>query len=187
MKSHRPTPQRPALTLTLTIAAVGFVTASMAKAADTAAEPTRAPQNHCGPEAHAHGVDARGDAAMGFSHEKTTHRFRLTREGGAIEVTAKQASDTASLGAIRAHLRHIRRAFAIGDFSLPGEIHDQVPPGVEEMKARKSALRYTFAELPAGAEVRVTTADPMARDAVHRFLRFQIEDHRTGDPVTVEP
>ena len=35
------------------------------------------------PEAHAHGVDARGDAAMGFSHQATTHHFLLRKDGGA--------------------------------------------------------------------------------------------------------
>jgi hypothetical protein len=35
--------------------------------------------------------------------------------------------------------------------------------------------------------VLVTATDPQALDAVHRFLRFQIEDHRTGDSVEVQP
>ena len=31
------------------------------------------------------GVVARGDEIMGFSHEKTTHHFRLYADGGSIE------------------------------------------------------------------------------------------------------
>lgn len=31
-------------------------------------------------------ADARGDVAMGFSHERTKHTFRLLADGGAIEV-----------------------------------------------------------------------------------------------------
>jgi hypothetical protein len=50
------------------------------------------------------GVNKRGDHAMGFSHEKTTHHFRLTGEGGAIEVTANDPNDAASQEQIRTHL-----------------------------------------------------------------------------------
>jgi hypothetical protein len=30
-------------------------------------------------------------------------------------------------------------------------------------------------------------SDPIALAAIHDFLRFQINDHRTGDPLTIEP
>jgi hypothetical protein len=108
---------------------------------------------------------------MGFDHEKTTHHFRLTPAGGVIEVTARSESDTASRDAIRKHLAHIAQMFAAGDFEAPMLIHEQVPPGVPVMK-----------QLPVGGEIRIATADPEARAAVHAFLRFQIEDHQTGDP-----
>lgn len=32
---------------------------------------------------HHNAVDHRGDQVMGFSHEKTTHHFRLFTDGGA--------------------------------------------------------------------------------------------------------
>jgi len=38
--------------------------------------------------AHHDAVNQHGDQVMGFSHEKTTHHFRLYADGGAIEVTA---------------------------------------------------------------------------------------------------
>ena len=57
-------------------------------------------------------VDSRGDHVMGFDHEKTTHHFRLYKNGGAIEITANQAEDTASRDAIRGHLSHIAKMFA---------------------------------------------------------------------------
>jgi hypothetical protein len=43
------------------------------------------------------GVNARGDQGMGFSHEKTTHRFHLLAEGGAIELQSNEPTDVASL------------------------------------------------------------------------------------------
>ena len=54
-------------------------------------------------DAHHAAVDQRGDQVMGFSHEKTTHHFRLYSDGGAIEVVTKDPKDTASRDQIRTH------------------------------------------------------------------------------------
>lgn len=123
----------------------------------------------------------RGDQAMGFSHETTTHRFRLFRDGGEIEVQANDAADVTSVSQIRAHLAHIARLFSAGDFDVPMFIHDTTPPGVRTMALRKDQIRYVFGETERGARVRITTTDPQATDAVHAFLLFQIADHHTGD------
>jgi hypothetical protein len=61
-------------------------------------------------------------------------------------------------------------------------IHAQVPPGVPAMKSKKAAIQYAFSETDNGGEVRITTRDAAALAAVHDFLRFQIDDHGTGDP-----
>lgn len=66
---------------------------------------------------------------------------------------------------------------------MPKEIHDRVLPGVPEMTRLKDAISYRYEETDRGARVRITTADPVALEAVHAFLRSQIEDHQTGDPV----
>ena len=133
---------------------------------------------------HAHGVQSRGDRGMGFSHEKTTHHFRLSSDGGAIEVTANAASDAESRDQIRRHLTHIAKAFANGDFEIPMFVHDTVPPGVSTMKRRREAIDYRYEEIPGGARVRLSTRDADALDAIHDFLRFQIAEHETGDPAT---
>jgi hypothetical protein len=52
--------------------------------------------------------------------------------------------------------------FSNGDFSVPMCVHDEIPPGVDEMKDRKADIVWTFEELPVGGRVRVTTAN---RDA----------------------
>ena len=82
---------------------------------------------------HHQGVAERGDHVMGFSHDKTAHHFRLYAHGGAIEVEANDAQDTASRDAIRSHFAHIAKMFAAGDFAAPMLIHAQNPPGTAEM------------------------------------------------------
>jgi hypothetical protein len=134
---------------------------------------------------HHAGVNQRGDKAMGFSHEKTTHHFTLLKDGGAIEVSANQASDRASREQIEMHLAHIAKAFAEGDFNLPMFIHDQTPPGMEAMKKLKANIVYKYEATDKGARVRISTTDKKALAAIHDFLRFQIKDHQTGDPLEI--
>ncbi len=135
---------------------------------------------------HHHDVDKRGDHVMGFAHDKTTHHFRLFGDGGAIEVTANAASDTANRDKIRMHLGHIAKKFAAGDFAAPMLIHNTKVPGTTVMTAKKAAIEYRYEDLPQGGRVKIKTADKQALAAVHEFLRFQISDHRTGDSGKVE-
>ena len=130
-------------------------------------------------------VTERGDQAMGFSHHATDHHFLLTPTGGAIAVSSSDATDLATIEAIRAHLSQISRAFAAGDFALPGKIHGRTPPGVAEMKRRRAAIQLLFEPTAQGGRVVITTQDSKAMGAVNSFLRFQILDHRTGDATAV--
>ena len=134
-------------------------------------------------DAHRHEVDARGDVAMGFSQGATVHHFRLADDGGSIEVTARDAGDAATIGQVRSHLQHIAVAFGEGDFTIPTAVHAQLPPGAAAMRAAGDAVRYRYEELPAGARVVIAATTTDAVSAVHEFLRFQITDHGTGDPV----
>jgi len=132
---------------------------------------------------HQKQVDQRGDAVMGFDHTKTTHHFLLKKDGGVILADALNSQDQESIDQIRTHFVEIAALFSRGDFAMPHEIHGKVPPGVPEMTALKDRITYTFQEREKGGEVRITTEDKEALKAIHAFLRFQIEDHRTGDPL----
>jgi hypothetical protein len=50
---------------------------------------------------HDEEVNKHGDMAMGFSHMKTTHHFRLTPNGGFIQVQANDPKDIQSRDQIR--------------------------------------------------------------------------------------
>ena len=128
-------------------------------------------------------MNKRGDHVMGFDHTKTTHHFSLEKWGGSIEVTANSSDDAESSGEIRMHLKHIAKMFADGNFNAPILIHDQTPPGVPVMQDLKGEIKYSFEEIDRGAAVRISTKNPTALKAIHDFLRFQIEEHKTGDPV----
>jgi hypothetical protein len=131
-------------------------------------------------------VDSRGDAVMGFDHDKTTHGFRLTPRGGVIEVMTNDPKDTESREAIQAHLAHIAKMFAAGDFDAPMLIHGQQPPGVDVMKREKDKIEWKYVETEHGGRVVARSEDAKVREAIHEFLRFQIAEHRTGDSPGVQ-
>lgn len=128
----------------------------------------------------------RGAAAMGFDQDRATHHFLLARDGGTIRVEAANISDRATRDAIRAHLREVAAAFADGDFRAPFATHAGMPPGAATMQAFRATLRYVFDERPGGGEVRIVTADAQTLAGVHEFLRFQIREHQTGDPLELK-
>jgi hypothetical protein len=53
------------------------------------------------------------------------------------------------------------------------------------MKRLRSSIRYTSETIDNGGRIKIETASPEALAAIHDFLRFQIKDHETGDPLTI--
>ena len=163
----------------------GLLLALMLPSALTAAG-QQPPDQHHNHQQRVDGVNERGDHAMGFSHEKTTHHFRLTADGGAIEVTTNDPDDAASREQIKAHLSHIAKMFKDGDFSAPMFIHGEAPAGVPVMKRLKADITYTFEAIEFGGRVRIATANAEAVEAIHGFMLYQIKDHQTGDSLEVD-
>jgi hypothetical protein len=126
-------------------------------------------------------VEQKGDEVMGFDHTKTTHHFLLKPDGGVIVADAIDPKDRQSIEQIRTHFVEISKMFSKGDFSKPREIHGEMPPGVPEMIELKDSISYTFQERENGGEILISTKDDHALEAIHSFLRFQIEEHHTGD------
>jgi hypothetical protein len=54
------------------------------------------------------------------------------------------------------------------------------------LKVFPSQIAFTAENTANGAQVRIVTGSPEALEAVHEFLRFQIKDHRTNDPLATQ-
>ena len=119
-----------------------------------------------------------GERVLGFDQGKAVYHFKLLPDGGEIEITAKDPADAA---AIQQQTANIVAKFGQGKFEVPTVTRGQNPPGVDRMSQLKSDISYASENLPAGGRVRITTTSLEARNAVHDFLRFQIQEHRTGD------
>lgn len=124
-------------------------------------------------------VQARGHTAMGVDQYTSFHRFEALDDGGRIALQ-RDPADSAGVARIRAHLRSIAGAFRLGDFSIPGFVHDREVPGTAVMAARRALIKYTADTLPGGGQVRLQTSDSAAVAAIHEFLAFQRHDHRSN-------
>lgn len=117
-------------------------------------------------------------AGMGVDQYASAHTFDDLPGGGRIALQDTADDDTA-VERIRTHMQQIAEAFASGDFGTPGFVHDMADvPGTRVMAERRSVIRYGYAPLPRGGEVRIETADSAAVSAIHEFLAFQRLDHR---------
>lgn len=135
---------------------------------------------------HGNEVMQNGEKAMGFSQTATTHHFLLMKDGGAIRVEVNDPLDTENRDKIRTHLTGIAAQFSEGIFKTPFAVHGQMPPGMPIMDELKSEIKYKYEETENGAQVRISTENPKALAAIHDFLKFQIDEHKTGDPTSVE-
>jgi hypothetical protein len=142
------------------------------------ANPQTAEEQHCA-------MMKRGDVGMGFSHEKTTHHFVLSKDGGAIQVSVNDPKDDVSRDQIRMHLSHIAKMFSEGDFDTSMFIHDTTPTGVPTMEKLHGEIHYQYQQTDSGAKIVIATPNPKALQAIHEFLRFQINEHQTGDSTEV--
>jgi hypothetical protein len=127
-------------------------------------------------------LKARGAAAMGFDQDATEHHFILLSDGGSIEVRVRDKDDLRNRDLVRTHLAEIAKEFSRGEFDKPFQTHGEIPPGVPAMQRLKDKIRYSYEKTASGGRVRIKTRDHEALNAVHEFLRYQIREHKTGDP-----
>jgi hypothetical protein len=124
-------------------------------------------------------MQARGKVAMGVDQYTSAHRFEDLPDGGRIELQ-REPNDSAGVRTIREHLQRIATAFSRGDFSVPGFVHADNVPGTTTMRAQRAAIRYQYAPLPGGGEVRIITQNAVAIAAVHAFLAYQRHEHHVS-------
>lgn len=122
-------------------------------------------------------VHEHGAMVMPFDLTKTTHTFRDTASGGIETVIAKSPSDTAQVDLARGHLRQEAEKFATGNFSDPIASHGPNMPGVAALSAGAARIHFDYANIPAGARITYSTADPALRQALHTWFAAQLRDH----------
>jgi len=123
-------------------------------------------------------MDARHGQAVGADPMTLAHQFEATPEGGDI-ILERGVHDEMGITQIRAHLLMIARAFARGDFAIPGFVHEKPVPGTSVMTQLANRIAYSVEDLPHGGVIHMRTEDPDALKAIRSFIAFQIAEHKT--------
>jgi len=139
-----------------------------------ALEPVPSPQG----DSAFHAMDARHGQAVGVDPMTLAHQFEDTEQGGDI-ILEREVHDEMGVTQIRAHLLMIARAFARGDFAVPGFVHEKPVPGTDVMTQLADRIAYSVEDLPHGGVIHIRTDDPEALKAIKAFIAFQIAEHRT--------
>ena len=130
------------------------------------------------------GQDHHGSKAatvMGFDQQRTAHHFFLFNDGGAIDVSVKEAGDTANREAIQSHLPHIAAMFGSGiSMHRCSFMTRQMCPARRRWRLARPRFAMST-ETANGGRVNIFTSNRETLDAVHEFLKFQIAEHKTGD------
>jgi len=125
-------------------------------------------------------MQERGRMVMGVDQYTSAHVFEDLPDGGRIILDRDSTADTSGVATIRQHMRDIATAFRAGDFTKPFQVHAQVVPGTDVMRARRAAIDYQVIDRPRGGEVRLRTISPTAVAAIHEFLAFQRTGHHAA-------
>ncbi len=121
-------------------------------------------------------VEHKSERVMPFSMDATMHQFVPTPAGALQKVMVHDGNPKQVL-LVRAHLRKEAAAFARGDFADPASIHGGDMPGLAAMHAGAKRIRVRYAEVPDGATITYTTADPALVTALHAWFHAQVTDH----------
>jgi len=116
-------------------------------------------------------------SVMPFDISKTVHIFKMTEFGGVQRVIAKDPGETGQIALIQQHLRHEAKRFQQGNYSDPEKLHGAEMPGLKELEAGASRIRVSYAEIPAGGEIRFETTDLHMLTALHRWFGAQLSEH----------
>ena len=131
-------------------------------------------------------VNSRFGKALGTDVEKIVQHYYLLKNGGVMEFTAKDPGDTSTISALQKYMNAQKDLFEKGKIDADAEVHSRVPDGVPALKKLRNEITFFAVKSENGAALRMFSVDNEARQAIQQFLKFQISEHKTGDPMVAE-
>jgi hypothetical protein len=156
---------------------VGLVGAMFVMAAVVSAQAP--PKPYVDPE-----LLTRVSRVSGFDSERVNRHFYVLKNGGAVEVTVKDPSDESTIKAIQAHLKKESDLWTKGNFDTVTAAYGRAPEGALQLKKLRDNVTFAVVQEENGAVIRMLTVNPQAKSAIHDYLKFQIDQLKTGDPTT---
>jgi hypothetical protein len=136
--------------------------------------------------ANAPEVDSRFSRVLGTDVGKIAQHYYLVKNGGVIELTAKDPNDAATVKAIQKYLDAQKDLFEKGKNESEAEVHGKVPDGSPALKKLRNDITFYSGKTDDGGVLRMFTTNEQARQAVYEFIKFEIGEHQTGDALTAD-
>ncbi len=131
-------------------------------------------------------LNARFSRVLGVSVEKVVLHFYLVKNGGVIDLTAKDPKDSITVNAIQKYLQNQKELWEKGKESAVTHIHERPPEAAATMRKLRNDITFYTAKTDAGAVLRMFSINDQARGAIQDYLKFEIAEHKTGDSPTVD-
>jgi len=127
---------------------------------------------------------SRVNKVSGFDSERVVRHFYILKNGGAIEVSAKDPNDEATVKAVQVYLKKESDLWTKGNFENQTAIYGRLPEGTPQLKKMRDEVTFEAVREDNGGVLRMFTVNPQARSAIYDYLRFQIDQLKTGDPTS---
>jgi hypothetical protein len=131
-------------------------------------------------------LNSKFSKVLGTDIEKIDQHYYLVKNGGVIELAAKDPNDTATIKAIQKYLDTQKELFEKGKNDSEAEVHGKVPDGAPAIKKFRNEITFYTSKTENGGVLRMFTVNEQARQAVYEFIKFEIGEHRTGDALTAD-
>jgi hypothetical protein len=119
-----------------------------------------------------------------YDRHRVVHHFYLYPDGGMMTLVVADPSDAETRKAVRAYVQRVSQLMVFGNLERMREQFGQGVPGlnrIAEARGRKATITVHSSTPDEGSHIIFSTADPGALEGLHEFLRFQMEDLKTGD------
>ncbi len=131
-------------------------------------------------------LNTRFSKALGTDANKIVQHYYLVKNGGVIEFTAKDPNDTAAISALQKYMDVQKDLLEKGKNDDDADVHGRVPDGVPGLKRLRNEITFFAVKTDNGAVLRMFSVNDQARQAIQEFMKFQIREHKTGDPLVAE-
>lgn len=131
-------------------------------------------------------MNARFSRVLGVSVEKIVLHFYLVKNGGVIDLTAKDPKDAITVNAIQKYLQNQKELWEKGKESAVTDIHEKPPESAATMRKLRNDITFYAAKTDNGGDLRMFSINEQARVAIQDYMRFEITEHKTGDSVTLD-
>ena len=131
-------------------------------------------------------INIRFSKSLGTDANRIFQHYYLVKNGGVIEFTAKDPADNTSIAAVQKYLETQKDLFEKGKNEGDTEVHGKTADGMPVLKKLRNEITFFAVKNEEGAVLRMFSTNEQARQAIQDFIKFQINEHKTGDPLVAE-